>query len=43
MVRSDSEPQPTHEDVWFGWASVAVPLSGGLVLAIAATVWALVL
>jgi glycerol uptake facilitator-like aquaporin len=44
-VASQPEPHdtPTREDAWFSWAPVAVPLSGALVLAIAGTVWALVL
>ena len=42
---SQLEPHdsPTHEDAWFSWAPLAVPLSGALVLAIVGTVWALVL
>ena len=43
MLRSDSDPDSAHEDAWFSWAPAAVPLSGALVLAIAGTVWALVL
>jgi glycerol uptake facilitator-like aquaporin len=49
MLRLDSDvdlaPQdaPTHEDLWFSWAPVGVPLSGAFVLAAALTVWSLVL
>jgi glycerol uptake facilitator-like aquaporin len=45
LVASNVKPDdpPTHENAWFSWAPVAVPVSGALVLAIVGTVWALVL